>query len=299
MPDTDQTKAPQTSTASTPKGAGCLVVGFALVYWSTVIALVMLAVFGFINHQFGCELELEGSEVPEVPGWYAFGILVLAGVMGLIGRLTERFKARWDWKGACIPGGALVLFITLAVVVGGPYFDRYINYGGEAEWAAATDRPEVLHQLRDTGYLPDPIRDEMLFQAIRWDSPAATRALLEMRPPPDLTAEAPTQNRGWTPLLLACSGARLEIVHMLLEAGAPVNQQGTLGRTCLHIALGIPPHPRKGEIVTSEAGRLAYVELLMKFGADPTLVSEHEETALGIAAQRRWASIEKALQKQR
>lgn len=81
---------------------------------------------------------------------------------------------------------------------------------------------------------------------------------------------------GWTPLMFACdrqdSWAALEVVKLLLSAGAHVNLQHWQGATALMVAL--------------DAGSEAVVALLLAARADVTLRDVQGGTALHVACKR-------------
>lgn len=76
-------------------------------------------------------------------------------------------------------------------------------------------------------------------------------------------------NAGWTPLHEASNHGFVEIVQMLIRAGADVNDSGGVncdGVTSLHDA--------------AANGHVAIVQLLLENGADPNLLTKSGETAL-------------------
>ena len=115
----------------------------------------------------------------------------------------------------------------------------------------------------------------------------------------DVNARDP--EHGETPLILAVMNRSVDIVRLLLEAGAEVNAIDDWGRTALFYApvsaesFGIllsakaDVHIRDKEGNTLlmrriyESASLTDVETLLQLGVDPSLQSEGKETALDIA----------------
>lgn len=62
-----------------------------------------------------------------------------------------------------------------------------------------------------------------------------------------------------TPLIMAATGGRIEMMQLLLDHGADVNQPGLNGRSALRVAI--------------EAENVAAVTFLLKAGADPLMAS--------------------------
>lgn len=75
---------------------------------------------------------------------------------------------------------------------------------------------------------------------------------------------------GWTPLIHATYfGSSLELISLLVEKGANVNTQNDRGVTALYLA--------------AAGGHEAYVQHLLKLGADPKLATKSGYTPLRVA----------------
>jgi len=115
----------------------------------------------------------------------------------------------------------------------------------------------------------------------------------------DVNARDP--EHGETPLMLAVKNRSIDIVRLLLDAGAEVDAIDDWGRTALFYApvsaesfgillrakADVHTRDKEGNTVLmrriSECASLSDVETLLQLGVDPSLQSEHKETALDIA----------------
>ena len=115
----------------------------------------------------------------------------------------------------------------------------------------------------------------------------------------DVNARDP--EHGETPLILAVKNRSIDIVRLLLDAGAEVDAIDDWGRTALFYApvsaesfgillrakAHVHTRDKEGNTVLmrriSECASLSDVETLLQLGVDPSLQGEHEETALDIA----------------
>ncbi|MDH4183011.1 MAG: ankyrin repeat domain-containing protein [Nitrospinota bacterium] len=111
------------------------------------------------------------------------------------------------------------------------------------------------------------------------------------------------EHEGLTPLLLACQNSNLEIVRVLLKAGANPDYDGHHYACPIHegahnlgilkelLAAGAKPDRPAEDYVTAlmmlaESDKfLPQVEELLKAGADPAIVNKMGETALSIAEE--------------
>lgn len=145
-----------------------------------------------------------------------------------------------------------------------------------------SERKQLIHHLLDSIIMRDTAR---------------ARALLEQGA--DLNAK--DTEHGETPLIVAVKSGSVDIVRLLLEAGAKVDARDDWGRTELFYAPvssetfavllrgGADVHVRDEEANTilmrkvSESATLAEVEQLLRLGVDPSLQNDAGETALDLA----------------
>lgn len=142
--------------------------------------------------------------------------------------------------------------------------------------------PELIRKLIKEGASPDsPDRwgTPVLLLAIETNHTRIARVLLEAGASPDIRSRRPEDVvminaetdqvtpfvKGETALTCSASFGPLELVEMLLNQGATVNQTDGLGRTALMRA--------------AERGRLDVVTLLLERRADPTIPDQTGLTA--------------------
>jgi len=113
-------------------------------------------------------------------------------------------------------------------------------------------------------------------QAVSADAVDFVRALLDFGAEPDHVAEG----RTWTVLHLAVELERVEIVELLLDAGANVNIPDRTGCTPLHFAVDIEAD---GAWQMGEKPVPNVSSLLLKRGADPHLPDHSGETPMDVA----------------
>ncbi len=89
--------------------------------------------------------------------------------------------------------------------------------------------------------------------------------LMQAGAPPDTT-----NSDGNNALWLACVGANIDTIDLLIRAGIPLNHQNDNGASCLMYA--------------ASTGKHAVVEKLLALGADPTLKTLDDFSALDMAA---------------
>ena len=83
--------------------------------------------------------------------------------------------------------------------------------------------------------MTSPSLGEELFDACRDADLARLRALVPRASAEDLAWQEP--NSGWTPLHMAAEMADVELVEVLIQAGAPLDVRDAHGQTPLHIAV--------------------------------------------------------------
>lgn len=103
--------------------------------------------------------------------------------------------------------------------------------------------------------------------AVKAERLEEVRGLLEEGADPNARDE-----RGLTPLHVACTKGNVELVKLLLEHGADPNAVGGAGLTPLHVA--------------AYSGHQGVVEVLLKWGANPSLVESSGKTPADVARER-------------
>jgi len=141
---------------------------------------------------------------------------------------------------------------------------------------------ETVAMLRDAGATTDSANDtaaleKELIAAIQADDAAAVEELLNGGVVPDFVDQWGNN----APLPLAAKEGSLEIVQLLVEAGADVNNSTMNGRTPVGSALSQAP----ALLFAAAWGRLDIVEFLLASGADPNAIEEGDGvTPLQLAA---------------
>lgn len=136
----------------------------------------------------------------------------------------------------------------------------------------------LMQMLLEAGAKPN-LGDnwEGLHWAVKNQDLATVKLLIEYGINLDTTD---TESCNHSPLTRATLTGNLEILQLLLAAGASVNKPGFLLKTALHVAC--------------EEGMLDAVKLLLHYGVDPTLEDEFRTTALETAARGKRDSLEMA-----
>ena len=123
---------------------------------------------------------------------------------------------------------------------------------------------------------PPPVRrpelGAKLIAAVKAGKVEEARRLLEEGADPNARDE-----RGFTPLHLACARGNQELVELLLERGADPNAVGGAGVTPLHVA--------------AYGGYRGAVEALLRWGADPSLRESSGMTPADVARERGFADL--------
>lgn len=119
--------------------------------------------------------------------------------------------------------------------------------------------PELLHSRSTDGWTP-------LHLAAFFGHPELARYLLDREAPVDARSTNAMKN---TALHAAAAGAKIELVKLLLEAGANVNATQEGGWTALHAA--------------AQSGNREMVELLVAAGADLKLRAANNQAPLDLA----------------
>ena len=134
--------------------------------------------------------------------------------------------------------------------------------------------PPMNIQLVKLEFLPsdDGREDEFTFACEEGLVDEVERILQGPQDPndPNLLFDVPFED-DYTPLHVAAEQGYVEIVHLLLEAGADKDNAGRRGTTALHLA--------------AQHGRLEIVHLLLDSGADKEKLTFRGETALHYAAR--------------
>jgi uncharacterized protein len=116
--------------------------------------------------------------------------------------------------------------------------------------------------------------------ACYFGQPEAARVLVEKGASIDAVASNPTKVM---PLHSAASARNLEAARLLLEHGAPINARQQGGWAPIHAA--------------AQNGDRALVELMLKLGADPTLMNDEGKTPAMLAREKGHADIASLLGK--
>lgn len=136
---------------------------------------------------------------------------------------------------------------------------------------AVSPGPTLLHWMAAQGFVGNDInanianRSTPLMQAARLGELAIAEELLACG-----AALQPTNLDGNNALWLACFGGNVALVALLIAKGIAINHQNDNGASCLMYA--------------ASAGKTEVVECLLKGGADTTLKSLDDFTALDMAA---------------
>lgn len=152
-----------------------------------------------------------------------------------------------DWRGAGLPDDAVL------------------------SMAAAFDARRAVSTLLARGLTPDAfdLNGETALVAAAFAGAArSTTVLLESGADPNLVVRS-RRAHGWTPLFAATVAGRLEVIRLLLAAGAEVDVADDHGRTPL--------------LYAALHGQSAAALLLVRGGADPRRADEVGRTPLSVA----------------
>ena len=186
-----------------------------------------------------------------------------------------------------------------------------INVTTEGNWGPlhiAYDFPEVARVLLEKNADINRLSDDgtALFLASRWGYPEVVKVYLEHKPDLEIGLKKEGYYDGMTALSIAIDQSNTEIVRLLLEAGANVNQRTRNGRFPLLLALSrsfdsedtlrtvLEYNPSL--TMTDDDGDTALnylrmqtpvssIRLLINAGADPEIRNKKGYTALCIAAR--------------
>ncbi|CAM9938027.1 unnamed protein product [Ectocarpus sp. 12 AP-2014] len=123
----------------------------------------------------------------------------------------------------------------------------------------------------------DNDRDTALHVAVQFNRAEVIDALVEMG------ANIEASNRiGCTPLHLACHMLRDQAVVALSKRGANINARDVVDQTPLHHASSVAGEAR---------GTSAVVDLLLRLGADETIVDKRNTNAAGLLTRSLWACL--------
>lgn len=206
---------------------------------------------------------------------------------------------------------------------GGPSYDATVS-AGSTPLLVATVRAQVPLALFLLGQGADPNIDDAGFTALHWavgtwesgeanpvfgftdamsgipERPAKlqlVKALLAHGANPNLSmtrrppsfAGGHTDVVGATPFLLASAAADIEMMRLLLAAGADPKQPTKSNMTPIAAATGV--NRIQGESKVTEAQALEVVTFLLELGVDPKASVSTGENAIFGAAYRGWSSV--------
>ena len=158
-------------------------------------------------------------------------------------------------------------------------------------WAASTWENDLANPMfgftDPMGGIPDRNAKVQLVKALlaRGADPNARMR----RPPPGGFPGGYAEPVGATPFFLAASVADVEMMRLLLAAGADPTEMTNSKTTALMAAAGV--NRKLAESPVTEAESLEAVKLLLQLGADPKAVSDNGENALFGPAYRGWNTL--------
>lgn len=181
---------------------------------------------------------------------------------------------------------------------------------GSLEGVVQFGSPKMLGMLLEAGLEPEPglgTRNQpyvfMLQRTIEYNQPEMLKLLLKHGASP---VEA-CAYRGWDPkkgkngfgipkfpLHVAAYAGSETCLKILLEAGAPVNQRGSLGETPLYSAImGLSKRPTRDYWVPKSGQTWSNdcPKILLKAGADPKFPSNTGESPLDLAKRKKLPNL--------
>jgi hypothetical protein len=233
--------------------------------------------------------------------WLPWWVFTTAMILALSRSFTSPLADIWVW----------LIAIPSLVGIFGSVFDLLKPFRRLPD-GSRLSRREYLARMRRNFEWHDSI-----YQVGGWDTRASYQpsALLEACERGDLEAVRrlvssgkpinTSEDRGWTPLMIAVAQQHVEVTRFLLQKGANPNVVNALGRSPLTFAArygneelvrlllqaGADPNIRESHFINPPleaaaiSGHKGIAELLLQAGADPFLRNHFGKSALDIAEE--------------
>lgn len=159
-------------------------------------------------------------------------------------------------------------------------------------WAAFLGRTAILQMLLDHGARAEPASGQSpLFFATTAGHPEAAKLLLSHGADPNEKDRNGWEGRGFTVLMAAAAGGRVQVIRTLLDAGANVNA-GTQCDAETDCIAGYTPL-----LYAAESGHLEAVQALLAHKAQVNAIAANGDTALKLAIKFKYPRIAAQLKK--